>query len=418
MTAAGKGEKGGNGDGQQTTLYDYHNVAEFSDETSERTLIIPLHSPTQRKRERIESALAEATEITAEAARRLPSVPRERWGSARPKRNTWYKWAKEIDHDLSNKTALANIQFVREAFRRWQSEGYDGSKPRFRGDNRCSFDHEQPKYEVYDDQYYLSLPFGAGRGQRELLPIHDGEYIRERVDAIEAGEFGTMRSDLLRREDGYEFHQKFRESVEVLANPRTRIGVDVGLTNLAAIGAVTAEGEKCGAHVWSGGEAAQARERFYRAKKHAQTEQKYEAIRDDEQRYVEHLCHTISREVVEFALDQDRPEIVMEDLTHIRDRFIERERDYTPEQRRVLHSWPFRKLQDMIEYKAEAAGIPVEFLSRDETRFTSQECSDCGHVAEENREAIYFECAECGYANNADINAGFVIGQRRVDAVG
>lgn len=108
----------------------------------------------------------------------------------------------------------------------------------------------------------------------------------------------------------------------------------------------------------------------------------------------------------------------MEDLTHIRDRFIERERDYTPEQRRVLHSWPFRKLQDMIEYKAEAAGIPVEFLSRDETRFTSQECSDCGHVAEENREAIYFECAECGYANNADINAGFVIGQRRVDAVG
>ena len=50
--------------------------------------------------------------------------------------------------------------------------------------------------------------------------------------------------------------------------------------------------------------------------------------------------------------------VVIEDLTDIRETFIKREKEHTPEERRVLHSWPFRKLQGMIEYKAREAGIP------------------------------------------------------------
>lgn len=33
-------------------------------------------------------------------------------------------------------------------------------------------------------------------------------------------------------------------------------------------------------------------------------------------------------------------EVVIEDLTDIRETFIKREKEHTPKERRVLHSWP------------------------------------------------------------------------------
>lgn len=38
--------------------------------------------------------------------------------------------------------------------------------------------------------------------------------------------------------------------------------------------------------------------------------------------------------------------------------------------------------------------------------YTSQRCSACGHIAKENRESqAVFLCVDCGYADNADVNA-------------
>src|SRR5215813_8290527 len=38
--------------------------------------------------------------------------------------------------------------------------------------------------------------------------------------------------------------------------------------------------------------------------------------------------------------------------------------------------------------------------------FTSQRCSECGHVASESRESqALFRCVACAYTENADINA-------------
>ncbi|WP_152908233.1 zinc ribbon domain-containing protein, partial [Proteus mirabilis] len=37
--------------------------------------------------------------------------------------------------------------------------------------------------------------------------------------------------------------------------------------------------------------------------------------------------------------------------------------------------------------------------------YTSQKCAYCGHTAKENRQSqSQFECLECGYTANADIN--------------
>ena len=57
----------------------------------------------------------------------------------------------------------------------------------------------------------------------------------------------------------------------------------------------------------------------------------------------------------------------------------------------------------MLEYKQAWNG---GLLVKVNPKYTSQTCSQCGHVAKENRlTQARFECVECGYVANADLNA-------------
>ncbi|GAF85390.1 unnamed protein product, partial [marine sediment metagenome] len=63
----------------------------------------------------------------------------------------------------------------------------------------------------------------------------------------------------------------------------------------------------------------------------------------------------------------------------------------------------------MLCYKAEETGaIVVEVPAA----YSSQTCSECGHVASENRNGKRFCCVSCGHEDDADINAARVLVQR------
>lgn len=58
---------------------------------------------------------------------------------------------------------------------------------------------------------------------------------------------------------------------------------------------------------------------------------------------------------------------------------------------------------DMMEYKQQWRG---GLLIKVNPRFTSQTCSQCQHIAKENRQTqAKFECVKCTYIANADFNA-------------
>ncbi|WP_104488951.1 RNA-guided endonuclease InsQ/TnpB family protein [Acinetobacter indicus] len=68
-------------------------------------------------------------------------------------------------------------------------------------------------------------------------------------------------------------------------------------------------------------------------------------------------------------------------------------------------------LVGMLEYKQQWRG---GLLVKVDPKYTSQTCSSCGHVAKENRlTQAKFSCVECGFSENADINAS-----RNILAVG
>ena len=73
--------------------------------------------------------------------------------------------------------------------------------------------------------------------------------------------------------------------------------------------------------------------------------------------------------------------------------------------RRMLDAG-FGLLRQMIVAKAEEAARTVVEV---ESRFSSQECSHCGHIARESRRRRRFCCVGCGYRCHADVNAALVI---------
>jgi putative transposase len=69
------------------------------------------------------------------------------------------------------------------------------------------------------------------------------------------------------------------------------------------------------------------------------------------------------------------------------------------------------ELRRQLEYKQLWRGGQVLAIN---PAYTSQECACCGHAAKENRLLqSQFECQECGYTENADIN-----GARNILAAG
>jgi len=64
----------------------------------------------------------------------------------------------------------------------------------------------------------------------------------------------------------------------------------------------------------------------------------------------------------------------------------------------------------MLENKAKNAGRIIKPVP---AMYTSQTCSQCGHVSPDNRKSqAEFECVKCGYTENADTNAAITILQK------
>jgi putative transposase len=126
-----------------------------------------------------------------------------------------------------------------------------------------------------------------------------------------------------------------------------------------------------------------------------------------EYRFIQQTNHLLSKQVVHKA-ERTQRAIALEDLTGIRTRIRA-----TRSQRRQLHSWAFYDLRQKIEYKAERKGIPVIAV---DPAYTSQMCSQCGHIARRNRVNQHtFQCASCGHAAHADANAAINIGRRAAE---
>ena len=182
------------------------------------------------------------------------------------------------------------------------------------------------------------------------------------------------------------------------------LGVDLGIRQIAVIS--DSEGK---VNEFYGSELLDRRKRL-RARQDALMEQKdggsnaYRALQrlsGKRSRFMDDANHKISKEIVETAKHY-RYKISVENLTGIR-----RGRA-SQTLREMLNRWAYRDLCDKIDYKAEAAGIPVEYV---DPRKTSKLCSECGSENDVGA-AKQYSCSDCGVELNRDLNAARNIGGR------
>ena len=170
------------------------------------------------------------------------------------------------------------------------------------------------------------------------------------------------------------------------------IGVDVGENNIAA--ASTGQ-------VWKADQLKHKRDKYLGLRARLQSngsqsaKQHLRKASGREKRHVTHVNHEVSKSIVEEALKRKAKVIVLEDLTHIRDRVKAGKRV-----RSRLHRWSFRELQQQIEYKAQRRGINVMYV---DPRYTSQTCSACQQLGKRTKHR--FVCPHCGLRAHSDLNA-------------
>jgi len=77
---------------------------------------------------------------------------------------------------------------------------------------------------------------------------------------------------------------------------------------------------------------------------------------------------------------------------------------------KAIHEQCWGLILALLDYKCDWYG---SLLVKVPAAYSSQECSQCGHVHKDNRKAqALFRCLKCGYAANADTNAANVIKER------
>ena len=126
-----------------------------------------------------------------------------------------------------------------------------------------------------------------------------------------------------------------------------------------------------------------------------------------EQRFVSEVNHCISKEIVAMPFDI----LAIEDLTSIRVQSRTRGIEFT----RKLNNWAFYELEQFLRYKAETVGKSVVTI---DPRYTSQKCSNCGHIHKGNRKGHSFKCLKCGFQIHADLNAARNIADIGISDIG
>ena len=132
-------------------------------------------------------------------------------------------------------------------------------------------------------------------------------------------------------------------------------------------------------------------------------------ISDTIKRFRDTANHKYSRFIVQKALEYGCGTIQMEDLRDIKGATEDK----------FLRDWTYFDLRQKIEYKAKEYGITVKLVK---PRYTSQRCSQCGHIDPQNRPKkekgqAYFECTHCGYSTNADYNASLNLATKNIEKI-
>jgi len=280
-----------------------------------------------------------------------------------------------------------------------------------RFDNRC---YNFSKTTNVLTPYWLTL--SLNKKERVSLPIVFGEKQKQRIEEALRGEWEFTTVEMVKCNGEWYAHFVLRKTVEIPDEPQTIIAIDRGEHNLAVAIAISKDNpyKPMKGQFWRGEEIKRIRGLYGHIRRKLQKKKllkKVKDLRGKEKRKVNQQLHIVANQIIAYVKQFPKPIIVMESLNGIRNNF-----NKSKNLNKRFHSLPFRKLQTIIEYKANLEGIEVKYLTKKEVKNTSKECHRCGHVA--RVKGRIYKCSSCGMEYDRDLNACINIAHRVMSSMG
>lgn len=246
---------------------------------------------------------------------------------------------------------------------------------------------------VWNNQNYsingdsISMPFIID-GKSKKIEIK-ADLNNDIFHNISNGKLGTLRVTKKGR--------KYIAQISITLNvkPKTNgqaMGVDLGILIPAV--ATTEDGK---VKFFGNGRQNKYYRRYHKTKRvKLGNAKKLNAIRkmdNKEQRYMKDQDHKISREIVNFAKNNNVSVIRLECLEGIRNTTRTSRKN-----KKNIYNWSFYRLSMYIEYKANLEGIRVEYV---DPKYTSQNCPSCGERHKVNGRSYF--CSDCGFRTHRDL---------------
>lgn len=253
------------------------------------------------------------------------------------------------------------------------------------------------------------ITFTSGNGL--LLPLECSQW---HIDALKKGQ--SKAAKLSYRD--HSFYLSVSVEYETTKRkPNLIMGVDRGIEEIATYVIRRQNGEVVKSGTLSGVALRNHQRRLEKKQKEDQRAGK--RFISGWSNYSNNLMHHVANEIVAIA-DKYNAQVVIEDLSTIKNgahhkrMFATRKGGF----RRMLSRQQYGKLEFMLTYKLNYAGLPKPFLVN--AAYTSLTCPQCGHADKANRpERAVFFCKECAYSNHADVIGALNIAGKKLwfDAV-
>lgn len=199
---------------------------------------------------------------------------------------------------------------------------------------------------------------------------------------------------LIKTEDGFYLKAVFSKTVELVESNGKAIAVDINENN------VTFGSTERVRNIETGERAIRTayflKRRRLQSKPRLNEKPLMAKYKGRERRRVEDIYHKLANQIVDEAKELKASTIVLEELANIRKRIR-----HSKAINGRLNRWSFRKLQEIIEYKAKLAGVNVTYVN---AKGTSSLCPICGGRLSPNGYR-QMKCRKCSLKQDRDIIA-------------
>ncbi len=311
-------------------------------------------------------------------------------------------------YDLPYQAKAALCNYVPQLHGTYDAQELDDDHPVRLTNQAAEFDHSPER--DYEFTWWVPQP---GRGTNFWIPLRINPAQEELWHDLVDGEASAGQLRLQRHRTSWTLHVTVEFPVEQpdyepTDDDITPVGFDIGEAHLLA-GCACDQDTPTNPLLINGGRARHLRKEMHTTLKRLQerdaAEWRIDERFDHYQNALTDIIEKASRQAIEYAFRFEKPVVVLEDLSYIRE-----DLDYGEWMNRRLHAWAFARLQQRIEDKARESSIPVEYV---EPSYTSQTCHECGHVGYRNGDEFRCQNEECWVSEyHADINAAVNIADR------